>query len=50
MPTIVSWPWNVKPGTSSVLLTQVDLYASLAKFTSQEIEPNQVMRLIAKSI
>lgn len=39
MPTIVSWPGKIEPGTSSALLTQVDLYASLAKLTGQEIEP-----------
>jgi len=39
MPTIVSWPGVVKPGTSDALLTQVDLYASLARLVGQELEP-----------
>jgi arylsulfatase A-like enzyme len=30
MPTILHWPNKVKPGVSSALLSQVDLYASLA--------------------
>lgn len=39
MPTIVYWKGTVKPGVSSALLTQVDLYASLAKLAGQEIKP-----------
>lgn len=39
MPTIVYWPGTVKPGTSSALLSQVDLYASLAKLVGQKIQP-----------
>ncbi|GGD03687.1 arylsulfatase [Hyunsoonleella pacifica] len=38
MPTIVHWPKEVKPGTSSALLSQVDLYASLASLVNQKIE------------
>ena len=38
MPTIVYWPGKVQPGTSSALLTQVDLYASLAKLVGQDIK------------
>ena len=38
MPTIVHWPKKVKPGTSSALLTQVDLYKSLACLVGQDIE------------
>lgn len=37
MPTIVHWPNKVKPGTSSALLSQVDLYASLASLVNQKI-------------
>ncbi|WP_203257221.1 sulfatase family protein [Hyunsoonleella ulvae] len=37
MPTIVHWPKEVKPGTSSALLSQVDLYASLASLVNQKI-------------
>lgn len=39
MPTIVYWPEMVKPGTSSVLLTQVDWYASLASLVGQRVAP-----------
>jgi arylsulfatase A-like enzyme len=38
MPTIVHWPKKVKPGTSSALLTQVDLYKSLACLVGQDVE------------
>lgn len=38
MPTIVCWPGTVKPGVSSAVLTQVDLYASLASLVGQEIQ------------
>ena len=37
MPTIVYWPERVKPGVSSALVSQVDLYASLAKLTGGEL-------------
>jgi arylsulfatase A-like enzyme len=39
MPTIVYWPGTVKSGTSSALLTQVDLYASLANLVGQQVAP-----------
>ena len=38
MPTVVHWPKEVKPGTSNALLSQVDLYASLAYLVNQKIE------------
>ncbi|WP_299664597.1 sulfatase-like hydrolase/transferase [uncultured Polaribacter sp.] len=38
MPTILHWPKSVKPGVSNALLTQVDLYASLAKLVNQKIQ------------
>lgn len=38
MPTIVHWPKEVKPGTSSALLSQVDLYKSLACLVKQDVE------------
>ncbi|TWO33435.1 arylsulfatase [Seonamhaeicola sediminis] len=38
MPTVVHWPKVVKPGTSKALLSQVDLYASLASLVNQNIE------------
>ena len=37
MPTIVYWNGTVKPKKSSALLSQIDLYASLATFLKQEI-------------
>lgn len=39
MPTIVYWPGHVKPGVSNALLSQVDLYASLAKLVGQQVQP-----------
>jgi len=39
MPTIVYWPGRVDPGVSSALLSQVDLYASLAKLVGQRVAP-----------
>lgn len=39
MPTIVYWPETVTPGTNSALLTQVDLYASLANLVGQQVAP-----------
>jgi len=38
MPTIVYWPGKVKPGKSSALLSQVDLYASLARLAGEEVQ------------
>lgn len=40
MPTIVFWKGVVKPGISEAMMTQVDLYASLAQLLNQEIEPS----------
>ncbi len=37
MPTIISWPAKIKPGTSNALLSQVDLYASLANLVGENI-------------
>lgn len=39
VPTIVYWPGVVQPGTSNALMHQVDLYASLAALTGQEMMP-----------
>jgi arylsulfatase A-like enzyme len=36
MPTIVCWPGTVSTGISNALISQVDLYASLAKLTGQK--------------
>jgi arylsulfatase A-like enzyme len=40
MPTIVYWPGTVNPGISSAMLTQVDLYTSLAKLVGQKLKPD----------
>tara|TARA_R110002096_G_scaffold146733_1_gene305505 strand:- start:19691 stop:21217 length:1527 start_codon:yes stop_codon:yes gene_type:complete len=37
MPTIVHWPKEVKPSTSTALLSQVDLYRSLACLVNQDV-------------
>ncbi|RYX84498.1 arylsulfatase [bacterium] len=38
VPFIVRWPGRVQPGTSSALLSQVDLLASLANLTAQTVD------------
>ncbi|MCI2082892.1 MAG: sulfatase-like hydrolase/transferase, partial [Bacteroidales bacterium] len=38
MPTIVYWPGHVKHGSSSAMLSQVDLYASLARLVGQKVK------------
>jgi arylsulfatase A len=38
MPTITYWPGVIKPGTSEAQISQIDLYASLAKLAGQEME------------
>jgi arylsulfatase A-like enzyme len=43
MPTIVSWPGEVKPGISRALLSQVDLYASFADLVGQELNENDAL-------
>ncbi|MFD2725174.1 sulfatase family protein [Hyunsoonleella rubra] len=43
MPTIVHWPKEVKPGTSNALLSQLDLYASLASLLNQKIEKGEAV-------
>lgn len=37
IPLVVSWPGVVKPGVSQALVSQVDLYASLAALVGQEL-------------
>lgn len=37
VPLIVSWPDNIKPGTSDALVSQVDLLASLAALLDQSL-------------
>jgi arylsulfatase A-like enzyme len=40
MPTIISWPARIKPGLSRALISQVDLYASLAHLVGQKLNPD----------
>lgn len=40
VPTIVYWPGKVKPGVSDALVSQVDLFASLARLTGQTLQPS----------
>jgi arylsulfatase A-like enzyme len=37
IPTITYWPSKIKPGLSSALMNQVDIYASLAHLVGQEL-------------
>jgi arylsulfatase A-like enzyme len=39
IPFIVSWPDHIKPGTSSALVSQVDLLNSFAALTHQKLSP-----------
>ncbi len=39
LPLIVSWPGRVKPGVSDALMSQVDLFASLAKAGGATVPP-----------
>ena len=38
MPTIIHWPAKVKPGKSDALMSQVDLYASIASLVNVKVE------------
>ncbi|MFZ0281482.1 MAG: arylsulfatase [Bacteroidales bacterium] len=40
IPFIISWSGKVKPGTSSSLVSQIDLFGSLGNLTGQEIPEN----------
>lgn len=41
VPTIVRWPKRIDPGTSDALLSQIDLYASLASLLNIELENSE---------
>jgi arylsulfatase A-like enzyme len=41
VPTIVYWPGKVNKGISHALVSQVDLYASFARLTGQELKDNE---------
>jgi len=51
VPTLVAWPGHVQPGVSDALLSQVDLFASLAELlpadSSRETGPDSEPRLAA---
>ena len=38
VPTITYWPGSINPGVSDALMNQVDIYASLAALTNQDIK------------
>lgn len=40
VPTILYWPGHIKAGTSNALISQVDLFASLADLVGQKIDAN----------
>ncbi|MGV3503560.1 MAG: sulfatase family protein [Adhaeribacter sp.] len=39
VPLLLRWPARIKPGVSSALVSQVDLYASLAALTGRKLAP-----------
>ncbi len=41
MPTIVTWPGNTQNGVSDVLISQMDIYASLAKLVGVSLEKDE---------
>lgn len=41
VPTIAYWPGVIEPGESNAVLSQVDLYASLAKLTNQQLQAEE---------
>ncbi|MCC3861741.1 arylsulfatase [Emcibacteraceae bacterium Y4] len=41
MPTILKWPSKVAPGTSNALVSQIDLYASLASYLGIKLETGE---------
>lgn len=41
VPTIAYWPGTIKPGVSDALMTQTDLYASLAALVGHQLAPNE---------
>ena len=40
IPFIIRWPKKIKPGESSALISQIDLFASFAKLTDQTLREN----------
>ncbi|WP_405054398.1 sulfatase family protein [Thalassotalea fonticola] len=43
VPTIVYWPGKVKPKVSDALLSQMDIYASVAKLVGVKLEDNEAV-------
>lgn len=43
VPTIVRWPGKIAPGTSSALVSQMDVYASLAALLGQPLANNEAI-------
>jgi len=41
VPTIVSWPGTVNPGVSDALLSQLDIYASMASIAGVELDAGE---------
>jgi arylsulfatase A len=43
VPTLVYWPGKIKPGVSNALMSQVDLYASLAALVGQPLADDEAI-------
>jgi|TARA_B110000902_G_scaffold267086_1_gene358109 arylsulfatase A len=43
VPTIVYWPGKVRPGVSDALLSQIDIYASLAKLVGVHLKEKEAI-------
>jgi arylsulfatase A-like enzyme len=43
VPTVVYWPGTVRPGTSAAVVSQVDLYASLAALIGASLAPDEAI-------
>lgn len=43
VPTLVYWPGTIRPGTSDALVSQVDLYASLAELVGQPLAEDEAI-------
>lgn len=41
VPTIAYWPGHIQPGVSEALVSQIDLYASLAELAGHELEAGE---------
>lgn len=41
VPFILRWPARIKPGVSTALVSQIDLFASLATLTGQRLKPGE---------